>query len=69
MHYVADFMYKSKLGNGWTVEDTKGMKTRDYIIKIKMFLYTRWYPAGGCYLFKTELEDSHPEEKFIFQET
>ncbi len=34
--YKADFMYKE---NGETVvEDTKGMKTRDYIIKRKLML-------------------------------
>lgn len=34
--YIADFMYKE---NGEiVVEDTKGMKTRDYIIKRKLML-------------------------------
>lgn len=35
--YVADFVYQE---NGKTVvEDTKGMKTKDYIIKRKLMLY------------------------------
>lgn len=35
--YIADFVYKE---NGLTVvEDSKGMKTRDYIIKRKLMLY------------------------------
>lgn len=37
VNYVADFVYKQ---NGQTVvEDTKGMRTRDYIIKRKLLLY------------------------------
>ncbi|MEE1352145.1 MAG: DUF1064 domain-containing protein [Clostridia bacterium] len=36
--YVADFIYEE---DGKTViEDTKGMKTKDYIIKRKLMLYT-----------------------------
>lgn len=36
--YIADFVYL--LGNGATVvEDTKGVKTKDYIIKRKLMLY------------------------------
>lgn len=36
--YVADFVYEE---DGKTVvEDTKGMKTKDYIIKRKLMLYT-----------------------------
>ena len=36
--YVADFVY---VEDGKTViEDTKGMKTKDYIIKRKLMLYT-----------------------------
>ena len=35
--YIADFVYKE---NGKTVvEDTKGFKTKDYILKRKMLLY------------------------------
>ena len=35
--YTADFQYKE---NGeWVVEDFKGMKTRDYIIRRKLFKY------------------------------
>lgn len=35
--YVADFVYKR---DGYTiVEDTKGVKTKDYIIKRKLMLY------------------------------
>lgn len=37
LNYVADFVYKQ---NGQTVvEDTKGMRTRDYIIKRKLMLW------------------------------
>lgn len=36
--YIADFVYTDE--NGQTVvEDTKGVKTKDYIIKRKMLLY------------------------------
>ena len=35
--YVADFVYREN-GN-LIVEDTKGLKTRDYIIKRKLMLY------------------------------
>lgn len=36
--YVADFVYKDK--SGFTVvEDVKGVKTKDYIIKRKLMLY------------------------------
>lgn len=36
--YIADFVYTE---NGETVvEDTKGMRTKDYIIKRKLMLYT-----------------------------
>lgn len=37
VNYVADFVYKQ---NGQTVvEDTKGMRTREYIIKRKLMLW------------------------------
>lgn len=37
VHYVADFVYQE---NGkQIVEDTKGVKTKDYIIKRKLMLY------------------------------
>lgn len=36
-HYIADFTYQE---NGFlVVEDTKGLKTKDYIIKRKLMLY------------------------------
>lgn len=35
--YVADFVYKEK--GQPIVEDTKGMQTKDYILKRKMMLY------------------------------
>lgn len=38
VHYVADFVYKNKAGVE-VVEDTKGMRTRDYIIKRKLMLW------------------------------
>lgn len=35
--YIADFVYKQ---DGYTVvEDTKGVKTKDYVIKRKLMLY------------------------------
>lgn len=37
LNYIADFVYKE---NGKTVvEDTKGFKTKEYIIKRKLMLY------------------------------
>lgn len=36
--YIADFVYKNKSGLT-VVEDTKGVKTKDYIIKRKLMLY------------------------------
>ena len=37
--YVADFVYKD-VGTGHTVvEDTKGVKTKDYLIKRKLMLF------------------------------
>lgn len=36
--YKADFVYKDAAGN-LVVEDTKGFKTKDYIIKRKLMLY------------------------------
>lgn len=35
--YVADFVYLEN--NKWVVEDTKGVRTKDYIIKRKLMLY------------------------------
>lgn len=37
--YKADFYYYDNLQNKWIVEDTKGFKTKDYIIKRKLMLY------------------------------
>ena len=36
--YVADFVYKDKDGNE-IVEDTKGFRTKEYILKRKMMLW------------------------------
>lgn len=36
--YVADFVYKNRYGLQ-VVEDTKGVKTKDYIIKRKLMLW------------------------------
>lgn len=36
--YIADFVYKDSLGVT-VVEDTKGFKTKDYIIKRKLMLW------------------------------
>lgn len=38
--YIADFVYTDKNGNQ-VVEDTKGIKTREYIIKRKLMLYIK----------------------------
>ena len=37
--YYADFVYKDVKTNKTIVEDTKGMRTTDYIIKRKLMLY------------------------------
>ena len=36
--YIADFTYTDKNGN-FVVEDTKGIRTKDYVIKRKLMLY------------------------------
>lgn len=36
--YIADFVYQDKTG-ATVVEDTKGIRTKDYILKRKMMLY------------------------------
>lgn len=38
--YIADFVYTDKDGNE-IVEDAKGMKTREYVLKRKMMLYIK----------------------------
>lgn len=38
VNYVADFVYKDKQGIT-VVEDTKGMRTKEYVIKRKLMLY------------------------------
>lgn len=42
-HYVADFQYDVRKGAEWVtiVEDVKGFKTSDYIIKRKLMLYMK----------------------------
>ena len=37
--YIADFVYQDKVTGGLVVEDTKGIKTKDYIIKRKLMLW------------------------------
>lgn len=37
--YIADFTYKEKGSLRRTVEDTKGLKTKEYIIKRKLMLW------------------------------
>lgn len=37
--YVADFVYRLKTNGECVVEDTKGVKTKEYILKRKMMLY------------------------------
>lgn len=36
--YIADFVYRDREGN-LVVEDTKGLRTTDYVIKRKLMLY------------------------------
>lgn len=38
--YIADFVYRDEKGN-LVVEDTKGVRTKDYIIKRKLMLYLK----------------------------
>ena len=38
-NYVADFVYEDAVTGQTVVEDTKGVKTRDYIIKRKLMLW------------------------------
>jgi hypothetical protein len=37
--YIADFYYYDNEKKKWIAEDSKGFKTKDYIIKSKMFQY------------------------------
>lgn len=37
--YIADFTYRKMDDHRLVVEDTKGMKTREYILKRKLMLY------------------------------
>lgn len=37
--YIADFVYTDNRTGNTVVEDTKGVKTKDYIIKRKLMLY------------------------------
>lgn len=39
VRYIADFTYREKCGNRLVVEDTKGMRTKEYIIKRKLMMY------------------------------
>lgn len=39
VNYIADFVYTDCRTGKTIVEDTKGMKTKDYIIKRKLMLY------------------------------
>ena len=39
VNYVADFTYVEKRTGEFIVEDTKGFKTKEYILKRKMMLY------------------------------
>ena len=38
--YIADFVYRDRDGN-YIIEDAKGKKTKEYIIKRKLMLYIR----------------------------
>lgn len=39
INYVADFVYTDSETGETVIEDTKGIKTKDYIMKRKMMLY------------------------------
>ena len=41
--YVADFVYEERSGDGWIeiVEDSKGYRTKDYVLKRKMMLFLK----------------------------
>ena len=41
--YRADFVYTDKDGSQ-VVEDTKGFRTKEYVLKRKMFLYKYGFP-------------------------
>ena len=44
VYYIADFMYKKKMPDGGIktiVEDTKGFKTAEYVLKRKMMLFLK----------------------------
>ena len=38
--YVADFVYYDTEAEQWIVEDTKGMRTKEYILKRKLMMHT-----------------------------
>lgn len=37
--YIADFVYYDNAKQEWVTEDTKGMRTKEYLLKKKMFMY------------------------------
>lgn len=39
VRYIADFTYRSMKDHRIVVEDTKGMRTKEYILKRKLMLY------------------------------
>ena len=39
VRYIADFTYRNMSDHKLVVEDTKGMRTKEYILKRKMMLY------------------------------
>lgn len=39
LDYVADFMYRERKSGYVIIEDVKGVKTKDYIVKRKLFKY------------------------------
>ncbi len=41
VYYIADFVYIDKRTGKEVVEDTKGVKTKDYILKRKLMLYIK----------------------------
>jgi hypothetical protein len=67
IYYVSDFLYKDLERNVWVVEDTKGMKTPVYRLKIKIFIRNRLCITDGCLRF--DYRDKYSDEKFLFLET
>ena len=65
--YIADFLYYDNERMIYIVEDTKGYKTDLYMLKKKIFLFTRYLESEYALYF--EQDDPYPQEQFLFEET